>query len=94
MLRANIEESVANHHPRRARPSGRALEGLQQAYGPRCCRMVWLSVDPVMDTLRHEPRFVALMQRINRHDQPAAAKPRHPKGTDTTNRRVTYVKAD
>ncbi len=46
----------------------RALESLHQAYRLRCCRMAWLSVDPLLDKLRRESRFEALVQRINLHD--------------------------
>jgi len=40
-----------------------ALESLYQAHRLRCCRMAWLSVDPLLDKLRHESRFEALIQR-------------------------------
>jgi TolB-like protein/Tfp pilus assembly protein PilF len=46
----------------------RALESLQQAHTVRCCRMAWISVDPLLDKLRHEPRFEALIQRVDLHD--------------------------
>jgi len=46
----------------------RALESLHQAHELRCCRMAWLSVDPLLDKRRHESRFEALIQRVKLHD--------------------------
>ncbi len=48
--------------------SERALESLHQAFRLRCCRMAWLRVDPLLDKLRGESRFEALIQHINSHD--------------------------
>lgn len=43
----------------------RALDYLEQAYLANSQQLVWLKVDPVFDPLRSEPRFVALMKRLN-----------------------------
>jgi len=43
----------------------RALDYLEQAYVANSQQLVWLKVDPMYDPLRSEPRFVALMQRMN-----------------------------
>jgi tetratricopeptide (TPR) repeat protein len=43
----------------------RALDYLEQAYLANSQQLVWLKVDPVFDALRSEPRFVALMKRLN-----------------------------
>ena len=43
----------------------RALDYLEQAYAGNSQQMVWLKVDWVFDPLRSEPRFVALMRRLN-----------------------------
>jgi tetratricopeptide (TPR) repeat protein len=40
-----------------------ALDNLELACKLRCCRAAWLSVDPLVDKLRPEPRFEAITQR-------------------------------
>jgi TolB-like protein/Tfp pilus assembly protein PilF len=44
-----------------------ALEHLYAAHTLGCCRMAWIGVDPLLDKLRHEPRFEALIQGVNLH---------------------------
>jgi TolB-like protein/tRNA A-37 threonylcarbamoyl transferase component Bud32 len=43
----------------------RALDYLEQAYVANSQQLVWLKVDQTFDPLRSEPRFVALMKRLN-----------------------------
>jgi serine/threonine-protein kinase len=43
----------------------RALDYLEQAYLANSQQMVWLKVDWTFDPLRSEPRFVALMKKLN-----------------------------
>jgi len=43
----------------------RALDYLEQAYAANSQSLVWLKVDRIYDPLRSEPRFVALMKRLN-----------------------------
>jgi tetratricopeptide (TPR) repeat protein len=45
-----------------------ALDNLELACKLRCCRAAWLRVDPLLDKLRPEPRFEAIIQRGNLHD--------------------------
>ena len=40
-----------------------ALDNLELACKLRCCRVAWLSVYPLLDKLRAEPRFEAIIQR-------------------------------
>lgn len=40
-----------------------ALDNLELACKLRCCRAAWLSVDPLVDKLRPEPRFESITQR-------------------------------
>lgn len=41
-----------------------AFRWLEKAYEERSGGMIWLSVDPRMDSLRTDPRFAAMMQRV------------------------------
>lgn len=41
-----------------------ALRWLEKAYAERSGGLIWIGVDPRMDSLRSEPRFAALMQRV------------------------------
>jgi adenylate cyclase len=41
-----------------------ALTWLEKAYGQHSPMMAWLKVDPRFDSIRQEPRFQALMQRV------------------------------
>jgi hypothetical protein len=43
----------------------RALEYLEQAYAACSELLVWLKIDKIYDPLRSEPRFIALMKRLN-----------------------------
>ena len=43
----------------------RALDYLEQAYAANSQQLVWLKADPIYDPLRAEPRFIALMKRLN-----------------------------
>ena len=42
----------------------RALGALENAFSVRCCRMVWLTHDPLWDTARDSARFRAVMSRM------------------------------
>jgi TolB-like protein len=43
----------------------RAIEELERAYAASSQSLVWLKIDRIYDPLRAEPRFIALMQRLN-----------------------------
>jgi serine/threonine-protein kinase len=43
----------------------RALDYLEQAYAASSLSLAWLKVDRIYDPLRTEPRFIALMKRLN-----------------------------
>jgi eukaryotic-like serine/threonine-protein kinase len=43
----------------------RTLEYLEQAYAANSQQLVWLKVDAMYDPLRSEPRFMALLKRMN-----------------------------
>jgi eukaryotic-like serine/threonine-protein kinase len=43
----------------------RAVDYLEQAYAASSQSLVWLNRDPIYDPLRSDPRFIALMKRLN-----------------------------
>ncbi len=43
----------------------RAIEYLEKAYEEHADRMSWIKVNPVFDPLRSDPRFQAILQRMN-----------------------------
>jgi serine/threonine-protein kinase len=48
----------------------RALDGLERALAARATDLAWLGVHPMFDPLRDEPRFQAVLQRINLRASP------------------------
>jgi DNA-binding winged helix-turn-helix (wHTH) protein/TolB-like protein/Flp pilus assembly protein TadD len=45
--------------------SGKALDHLEKAFAEKDVRMVFLKVEPKWDNLRHEPRFIEMIKRMN-----------------------------
>lgn len=45
--------------------SRRAIDEFEQAYAASSQSLVWLKIDRIYDPLRSEPRFIALMQKLN-----------------------------
>jgi serine/threonine protein kinase/Tfp pilus assembly protein PilF len=41
-----------------------AMKNLEQVYNDRSESAVWLKVDPSLDTLRNDPRFIALIRKV------------------------------
>ena len=48
-----------------------AFAALERSYEERRDRMVWLTVDPLLDPLRSDPRFDDLMRRVGLPRRPA-----------------------
>jgi adenylate cyclase len=44
---------------------GRAMDYLEQVYSAHSQWLFWLKMDPIFDPLRREPRFIALMKKLN-----------------------------
>jgi TolB-like protein/tetratricopeptide (TPR) repeat protein len=42
------------------------FQWLERAYEEQDAELLWLSVDPMYDTVRHDPRFLALLSRIGK----------------------------
>jgi hypothetical protein len=42
-----------------------ALRWLEKAYEERSAWMAWLKMDPALDSLRSEPRFQAMLRKMN-----------------------------
>ena len=43
----------------------RAFESLNRALDQHCYRMTWAQVDPMLDPIRHDPRYTQLLHRLN-----------------------------
>jgi len=43
----------------------RAMEYLEQGYAAHAQLLCWVKMDRVFDPLRKEPRFIALMKKLN-----------------------------
>lgn len=56
----------------RAGDKAKALDALEQALADREGWMVWLNVEPALDILRAEPRFIAIIEKV----KPYGYKPR------------------
>jgi hypothetical protein len=41
-----------------------ALAWLEKAYDERADGLTWINVDPMLDTLRKQPRFKAIVKRM------------------------------
>jgi adenylate cyclase len=41
-----------------------AMKNLEMVYSDRSESAVWLKVDPSLDTLRNDPRFIVLIRRV------------------------------
>jgi hypothetical protein len=41
-----------------------AFEWLDKAYQQRSDMLVYLNVDPRLDVIRHEPRFIGLVKKV------------------------------
>jgi TolB-like protein/Flp pilus assembly protein TadD len=54
----------------------RAFELLEEAVTVRDGWIVWLAVEPELDALRSDPRYAALLRRMNAAQQPAPPEPR------------------
>jgi adenylate cyclase len=44
---------------------GRAMDYLEQVYSAHSQWLFWLKMDRIFDPLRREPRFIALMKKLN-----------------------------
>ncbi len=42
-----------------------AINELEQGYNNREIQMFWIKVDPAFDPIRQEPRFIALLKKMN-----------------------------
>ena len=49
----------------------RAFESLEQAFDERSTLLTYLKMDPRFDSLRADPRFKAMLRRLNFLDEPA-----------------------
>jgi hypothetical protein len=43
----------------------KAINMLESAYKTRAIQLYWVKVDPDLDPIRNEPRFKALMKKMN-----------------------------
>jgi adenylate cyclase len=43
----------------------RAMDGLERAYEARSQWLMWLKMDRIFDPLRSDPRFIALLKKLN-----------------------------
>jgi tetratricopeptide (TPR) repeat protein len=49
----------------RAGDSNHAFSSLNSAVDQQCYRMIWLRVDPLLDSIRSDRRYTSLLQRVN-----------------------------